>query len=89
MTNNILEKALSGERISSEEAVQLFKVKDMLLLGNIASRISRKKAKERVITYIVDRNINYTNICVTDCAFCAFYRKEGDEEAYVLSLIHI
>ena len=83
MTNNILEKALSGERISSEEAVQLFKVKDMLLLGNIASRISRKKAKERVITYIVDRNINYTNICVTDCAFCAFYRKEGDEEAYV------
>jgi len=83
MTNKILEKALDGERISPEEAVRLFETTDMLLLGNIASRISRKKLKERVVTYIVDRNINYTNICITDCAFCAFYRKEDDEEAYV------
>ena len=83
MTEKILEKALDGERISPEEAVRLFQTKDMLLLGNIASRISRKKQKERVVTYIVDRNINYTNICITDCAFCAFYRKEGDEESYV------
>jgi cyclic dehypoxanthinyl futalosine synthase len=83
MTNKILEKALNGERISPEEAVRLFETTDMLLLGNIASRISRKKLKERVVTYIVDRNVNYTNICITDCAFCAFYRKEDDEEAYV------
>ena len=83
MTNKVLEKALNGERISPEEAVRLFETTDMLLLGNIASRISRKKLKERVVTYIVDRNINYTNICITDCAFCAFYRKEDDEEAYV------
>ena len=83
MTENILEKALGGERISPEGAVRLFQTTDILLLGNVASRISRKKLKERVITYIVDRNINYTNICVTDCAFCAFYRKEGDEEAYL------
>ena len=83
MTNKILEKALNGGRISPEEAVRLFETTDMLLLGNIASRISRKKLKERVVTYIVDRNINYTNICITDCAFCAFYRKEDDEEAYV------
>jgi len=83
MTNKILEKALNSERISPGEAVRLFETTDMLLLGNIASRISRKKLKERVVTYIVDRNINYTNICVTDCAFCAFYRKEDNEEAYV------
>ena len=83
MTNKTFEKALNGERISPEEAVRLFETTDMLLLGNIASRISRKKLKERVVTYIVDRNINYTNICITDCAFCAFYRKEDDEEAYV------
>ena len=83
MTNKILEKALNGERISPEEVVRLFETTDMLLLGNIASRISRKKLKERVVTYIVDRNVNYTNICITDCAFCAFYRKEDDEEAYV------
>ena len=83
MTEKILKKALNSERISPEEATRLFESTDMLLLGNIASRISRKKMKERIVTYIVDRNVNYTNICVTDCAFCAFYRKEGDEEAYV------
>ena len=83
MTETILKKSLEGERISPEEAVQLFQSTDNLLLGNVASRISRKKVKERVVTYIVDRNINYTNICVTDCAFCAFYRKERDEDAYV------
>ena len=82
-TNKILERALSGERISTEEAVCLFQTADILLLGNVASRISRKTIEKRVITYIVDRNINYTNICVTDCAFCAFYRKESDEDAYV------
>jgi len=49
MTNKILEKALNGERISPEEAVRLFETTDMLLLGNIASRISRKKLKERVV----------------------------------------
>ena len=83
MTKTILEKALDGERIHPEEAVLLFQMNDVLLLGNVASRISRKKLKDRIVTYIVDRNVNYTNICVTDCAFCAFYRKEGDEDAYL------
>jgi len=83
MAETILEKAVGGERISPKEAVRLFQTTDILLLGNVASRISRKKVKERVVTYIVDRNINYTNICVTDCAFCAFYRKEGDKDAYI------
>jgi cyclic dehypoxanthinyl futalosine synthase len=83
MVESILKKALDGERITGEEAVELFSTNDALLLGNVASRLARKKSKDRVITYIVDRNINYTNICVTDCAFCAFYRKENDEDAYV------
>ena len=82
MTEAILKKAVEGERISSGEAVELFRSTDALLLGNVASRISRRKQKNRVVTYIVDRNINYTNICVTDCTFCAFYRKERDEDAY-------
>ena len=89
MTSKILEKALNGERISPEEAVRLFETTDMLLLGNIASRISRKKLKERVVTYIVDRNINYTNICWVDCKFCAFYRHEKDTDAYVLTFDEI
>ena len=83
MIETILKKALDGERIEGPEAVELFSTNDALLLGNVASRLARKKSKDRVITYIVDRNINYTNICVTDCAFCAFYRKERDEDAYV------
>jgi len=83
MTEAILKKAVEGERISSGEAVELFRSTDTLLLGNVASRIARRKQKNRIVTYIVDRNINYTNICVTDCTFCAFYRKERDEDAYL------
>ena len=76
MSEAILQKAIDGQRLDAGEALQLFAMKDHLLLGNVASRIARKKSPENVITYIVDRNVNYTNICVTDCAFCAFYRKE-------------
>ncbi|MBI5427011.1 MAG: dehypoxanthine futalosine cyclase, partial [Nitrospinae bacterium] len=84
MVENILKKALDGERIFGEEALQLFETTDMTLLGNVASRLARKKQKEKVVTYIVDRNVNYTNVCVTDCSFCAFYRREKDADAYVL-----
>ena len=84
MVEAILKKALDGERIDGAEALELFATHDALLLGNVASRLARRKRNNRVITYIVDRNINYTNICVTDCAFCAFYRKEKDDDAYVL-----
>ena len=85
MIEPILEKAIAGTRIEPSEAVKLFATTDILLLGNVASRLTRKKLKEnKTVTYIVDRNINYTNICVTDCSFCAFYRKEPDQDAYVL-----
>ena len=85
MTESILEKSIAGQRLEASEAVKLFSTKDILLLGNVASRLTRKKIKkDKTVTYIVDRNINYTNICVTDCSFCAFYRKEPDKDAYVL-----
>ena len=90
MIEPILEKALQGARIEPSEAVKLFATTDILLLGNVASRLTRKKLKEnKTVTYIVDRNINYTNICVTDCSFCAFYRKEPDQDAYVLPFENI
>ena len=86
MIESILEKSIAGQRLEPSEAVELFATKDILLLGNVASRLTRKKLKDnKTITYIVDRNINYTNVCVTDCSFCAFYRKEPDQDAYVLS----
>ena len=84
MIETILEKALAGYRINPKEALDLFSTTDILLLGNIASRLARKKRTDKTITYIIDRNINYTNVCVTDCSFCAFYRKESDNDSYVL-----
>jgi cyclic dehypoxanthinyl futalosine synthase len=57
----------------------------LLELGARADAIRRAKHPEGVVSYIVDRNINYTNLCVTDCRFCAFYRRPKDDEAYVLS----
>ncbi|MDC0381343.1 CofH family radical SAM protein, partial [Nitrospinae bacterium] len=84
MIESILEKALAGQRIDPKEALQLFSTTDILLLGNIASRLAQKKRTDRTVTYIVDRNINYTNVCVTDCSFCAFYRKEPHTDSYVL-----
>ena len=81
----VLKKALDGDRIDSAEALALFDSVNMPLLGNVASRLTRKKKNNRDVTYIVDRNINYTNICVTNCTFCAFYRKERDDDSYVLS----
>ena len=84
MIEPILEKALAGQRIEPKEALQLFSTTDILLLGNVASRLAQKKRNDRTVTYIVDRNINYTNVCVTDCSFCAFYRKEPDTDSYVL-----
>ncbi len=86
MIESILQKALEGKRIDSAEALQLFACTDMNLLGNVATRLTRKRREidDNVVTYIIDRNINYTNVCVTDCSFCAFYRHEGHDEAYVL-----
>jgi len=86
MIETILQKALDGGRLNQVEATGLFACTDMTLLGNVAQRLARARAKtnDNVVTYIIDRNINYTNICITDCDFCAFYRKEDSAEAYVL-----
>ncbi|MFQ5444310.1 MAG: cyclic dehypoxanthinyl futalosine synthase [Nitrospinales bacterium] len=83
MIEKILQKALDRQRVDAAEAVELFSCNDILLLGNVASRIAGMANPEKVVTYIIDRNINYTNICVTDCTFCAFYRKESDADSYV------
>ena len=80
----ILQKVLDGERVQREEGISLFGTKDILTLGNIASRITQKRVSGKTVTYIIDRNVNYTNICITDCSFCAFYRKPSHPEAYVL-----
>jgi cyclic dehypoxanthinyl futalosine synthase len=81
---NILESAADGVRISSEEALRLFEEADLLDLAASADRVRQRLHPDNVISYIIDRNINYTNVCKEFCTFCAFYRVKGDAEAYVL-----
>src|SRR5574339_514117 len=61
----------------------------LLELGLEADRVRTSKHPDEVVTYIVDRNINYTNVCVADCKFCAFYRRPKHAEGYVLSFEEI
>lgn len=81
----LLEKAISGDRLTLEEGVVLLEQGTLLELGEAADRIRQRLHPDRRVTYIIDRNINYTNICVCRCRFCAFYRQMGDADAYVLS----
>jgi cyclic dehypoxanthinyl futalosine synthase len=81
----ILEKALDGERISEDEAVTLLRARDLVAVGRVADELRNRKIDKRRVTFIVDRNVNYTNLCYTDCDFCAFYRRPGDtREGYLL-----
>ena len=72
--NSILNKALEGERITAEEALELFENADLLDLAYVANHINlQKHSKNEPITYVVQRNINYSNLCTASCSFCAFY----------------
>ncbi|WP_297056477.1 cyclic dehypoxanthinyl futalosine synthase [Thermosulfurimonas sp.] len=81
---NLTQKILAGERIGREEALALFEL-DLFELGMLAREVRRRLHPEPIVTYVVDRNINYTNVCVSGCKFCAYYRPPGDPEGYVLS----
>ena len=81
----VLEKALDGERISDEDAVALLRSRDLVAVGRVANEVRNRLNDPTRVTFIVDRNLNYTNVCVTDCDFCAFYRRPGDQrEGYLL-----
>lgn len=83
--DRVLSKALDGERITVEEGVTLMRHADLGRLSLAAGAVTRRLHPGDVVTFIIDRNINYSNVCVTDCSFCAFYRHESDPDAYVLS----
>jgi cyclic dehypoxanthinyl futalosine synthase len=81
----VLDKALDGERITDDEAVELLESRDLVSVGKVADELRRRRTDPDRITFIVDRNVNYTNVCYTDCDFCAFYRSPGDKnEGYLL-----
>ena len=91
----LTEKIFTGERISSEDALELYQwpLEELGVLANARRDLAKAKSYgnrgREIVTYIVDRNINYTNVCNVYCKFCAFYRTERDEDHYVLSFEQI
>jgi cyclic dehypoxanthinyl futalosine synthase len=81
----IIDGAVNGRRLQPDEAVMLIKEAGLLELGAAADAVCRKMHPGSVATFLIDRNINYTNICRNQCSFCAFYRTKGHPEAYVLN----
>ena len=77
------EKVLNGHSVNREEASTLYHRSSLTELGILADELKTRSKGDRVVTYLIDRNINYTNICITRCKFCAFHRPPGHEEAYV------
>ncbi len=84
MLDTIFDKVEKGERLSFEDGLALYECKELPVLSFLANYVRQKHKPGNVITYIIDRNINYTNVCVDLCSFCAFYRPVGSSEGYVL-----
>jgi cyclic dehypoxanthinyl futalosine synthase len=78
-----------GERLSPAGALRLYTEAPTPLLGRLADEVRRRKHPDGVVTYIIDRNVNYTNVCVARCKFCAFYRNVGSPEGYTLGFDEI
>ena len=74
------------KRLTKDAARELFRSDDLIGLGQRADAVRKQKHPEGVVTYQIDRNINYTNICTEYCTFCAFYRPVGSPEGYLLDL---
>ena len=82
--DSIAARIRGGGRISGAEAVELYRGAPLPLLGTLAAGIRARKHPDGIVTYIIDRNVNYTNVCVARCNFCAFYRPVGSPDGYVL-----
>src|SRR5213594_860508 len=84
MLATTITRAMEGRRISIDEALELYEKADLLTLGALGEAVRRRLHPDGVATYIIDRNINYTNACNAFCSFCAFYRPPKHDEVYVL-----
>ena len=83
------ERLRSGGRLSAGEALDLYRHAPTHELGRLADAVRAAKHPDRIVTYILDRNVNYTNVCVARCNFCAFYRPVGSGDGYVLGFDEI
>src|ERR1700744_741809 len=81
----LLDDAAAGGRITADEALRLYTDAPLHALGQAADEVRRRRYPDDIATYIIDRNINYTNVCVTACKFCAFYRAPQHAEGWTHS----
>jgi cyclic dehypoxanthinyl futalosine synthase len=81
----LLERAVAGDRLGPDEGLRLYQEADDQALCQAADEVRQRRHPEGIVTYLVDRNINYTNVCIIDCGFCAFYRKPASPEGYILT----
>jgi cyclic dehypoxanthinyl futalosine synthase len=89
MLAEAIDKAGRGERLTRREALALYTSAPTHVLGRLADAVRARKHPGRLVTYIIDRNVNYTNVCVARCNFCAFYRQVGAADGYVLGFDEI
>ena len=89
MVDQIAQKVSAGGRVSAEEALTLYREAPTHLLGRLADGIRARKHPAGIVSYIIDRNVNYTNVCTARCNFCAFYRTVGSADGYVLGFEEI
>lgn len=85
----LYQKIRSGKRITPEEGVFILRNAELLDLGGLANEIRFKKNPQQQVTFVIDTNPNYTNVCNIDCIFCAFYRHPGEEGEYTYSVDHM
>src|SRR6188474_2100598 len=85
----ILERALANIRLTADDCTALLESHDIAAIGAAADVIRQRRHPDNIVTYIIDRNINYTNVCNVVCTFCAFYRRPGAPDTYVRSFEEI
>src|SRR5499427_3214248 len=85
----ILDNVLGGQRLTVADCTTLLRSYDVAAIGAAADEIRRRRHPDNVVTYIIDRNINYTNVCNVVCTFCAFYRRPGAPDTYVRTIDQI
>ena len=89
MLHQLQARIESGGRLNRDEALYLYREAPTYWLGRMADLVRLRKHPDGIVSYIIDRNVNYTNVCVARCNFCAFYREVGHAEGYVLGFEEI
>ena len=89
MPGAVRERIERGERLDREAGRWMLTEAPLLDLGSLAQEARFRRLPERRVTFVIDSNPNYTNVCITDCQFCAFYRKPGDKEAWTLTVAEV